>query len=171
MKLDRFRPLTLEEKRLIRQEIIDNCEPATDGGCRLYRGTRSPDGYAMKYIQGKMRPVGRFMLCYKTRESMNIDADACHGTASGCSCTHLDADCCCQGESNCPRWCVNPDHLYWGTHGENCKEKESISFRFGYNARKAKSRSLATSTPAKTRSLATTKPVEYEAPDLSAMFS
>jgi hypothetical protein len=161
MKLDRFRPLTPEEKDRIRQEIIDECELMTDGGCWVYKGTLSPKGYGMKYIQGQMRPVGRFMLCYKTRESMDIDADACHGSEAGCSCTNQDADCCCQeGGSDCPRSCVNPDHLFWGTHGDNCKEKESVSFRFGWNARKAK-----------TRCLATTETASVGVPDLSALFS
>lgn len=142
--LDRFTPLTPEEKDRIYQEIISECELMTDGGCWVYRGTLNSKGYAMKYIQGQMRPVGRFMLAYKTRESMSINMDACHGMGPGCTCTNQDADCCCNGEPNCPRSCVNPDHLHWGTHGDNCKEKESISFRFGHNARRKKMRCFAT---------------------------
>lgn len=142
-RLDRFRPLTPEEKDAIRQEIIDDCELMTDGGCWVYRGTLNGASYAMKYIQGVMRPVGRFMLAYKTRESLDFPADACHGNEV-CICTNPDADCCCGNVSDCPRSCVNPDHLFWGEHGNNCKEKESVCFRFGANARKCTRRSLAT---------------------------
>lgn len=142
MRLDRFKPLTPADKDRIYQEIIDNCELMPKGGCWLYRGTLTPAGYAMKYIQGQMRPVGRFMLCYKTRESLNINADACHGRP-GTACTNPDADDCTDG-IDCPRSCVNPDHLFWGSHGDNCRERESVSFRFGYNARKLQTRSLAT---------------------------
>jgi hypothetical protein len=139
--LDRFRPLTPDEKDNIYRAVIDNCELMTDGGCWVYRGTLNNSGYPMRYIQGKMRPVGRFMLCYHTRESFNIKADACH-IRRLIPCDNPDAD-----DSygpDCPRACVNPSHLEWGTHGDNCKEKEAISFRFGWNARKPKTRSLAT---------------------------
>lgn len=170
-KLDRFKPLSPEEKDRIYQEIISDCELMPDGGCWVYKGSLTPDGYATKYIQGQMRPVGRFMLCYKTRESLNIKADACHGNEDGCRCTNPDADCCCQDNvSDCPRACVNPDHLHWGTHGNNCKEKESVSFRFGYNARKRKkkTRSLATG---ETRSLASTQPASAQVSELSSLLS
>ena len=146
--LARFRPLTPEEKDTIWNEIIADCELMTNGGCWLYRGTINNAGYAMKYIQGQMRPVGRFMLAYKMRESMNYPADACHGNEV-CICTNPEADCCCGNVSDCPRSCVNPDHLFWGSHGKNCEEKESFQFRFGAGARKCATRSLATRKGAK----------------------
>jgi hypothetical protein len=171
--LDRFKPLSREEKDRIYQEIISECELMPDGGCWIYKGKLNPDGYAVKYIQGKTRGVGRFMLCYQTRESLDINADACHGSGAGCSCTNLDADCSCQGESSCPRSCVNPDHLYWGTHGDNCRERESTSFRFGCNARKRKNktRSFSIGKTGKTRSFSTTQPASAHVPDLSSLFS
>lgn len=143
-KLDRFRILNSDEKDRIRQEIIDDCELMTDGGCWIYRGTLNNDGYAVKYIQGRMRGVGRFMLAYKDREGMNAEGDACHGRPGSPS-VNPDAEDCFDA-SACPRSCVNPDHLFWGTHGDNCKEKESVQFRFGWNARRRanKMRSLAT---------------------------
>jgi len=105
MTLDRFRPLTSEEKDTIRQQIIDNCVVA--GDCWLYRGTINNSGYGVKYIQGKARLVSRFMLCYSTRESLDVKADACHRT------------------DQCPyRNCCNPRHLYWGSHSENAKLRE-----------------------------------------------
>ena len=142
VRTDRFRPLTPEEKDHIYQEILSECELMTLGGCWVYRGALTPKGYGTKYIQGKMRPVGRFMLAYKTRESMDMKADACHGRPGG-SCTNPDAEDCFDAV-DCPRSCVNPDHLFWGSHGDNCKEKESIQFRFGWNSRKGKTRCLAT---------------------------
>jgi len=116
--LDRFRPLTPDEKGRIYQEIVNNCELHTATSCWAWRGVRSPKGYALKYIQGQMRTVSRFMLCYTTRESLNFPMDACH-------------------KEHCPiRWCVNSDHLEWGTHEDNCEEREATQFRFGANARR-----------------------------------
>jgi hypothetical protein len=132
--MGRFRLLTGEEKDCLYQEIRNKCE--VRDGHWLYQGTLNNCGYAMRYIAGQMRPVGRFMLCYKTRESLDVRADACHGRP-GSPCQNQDADDCADG-LDCPRSCVNPDHLFWGTHGENCKQKESTAFRFGYNARKPK---------------------------------
>lgn len=157
--LDRFRFLSLEEKDRIREEIISECELMPDGGCWIYKGNLNPDGYPVKYIQGKTRGVGRFMLCYKTRESLNFKGDACHGRPNGI-CTNPDAEDC-SDVPQCPRACVNPDHLYWGTHGENCKERESTSFRFGYNARKRKKKMRSFST-AKMRSFSSTQQAPAE---------
>jgi hypothetical protein len=125
MKLDRFRLLTADEKDHIYQEIVDNCELQAD--CWVWKGAKDSAGYGVKYIQGKMRTVSRFMLAYTSRESMNVKADACH-------------------IEECPlRTCCNPAHLFWGTHGENCLEREATRFRFGANSRKSKARSLASS--------------------------
>ena len=104
-KLDRFRRLTTEEKDRIRQEIIDHCDLVAD--CWVWNGAKDAKGYGIKYIQGKMRVVSRFMLCYNTRESMDTDNDACHD----------DTQC-------CYRACCNPHHLFWGTHRENVEQRE-----------------------------------------------
>jgi hypothetical protein len=103
--LDRFRRLTGAEKDRIWQEIIDNCDLVAD--CWVYRGTANPAKcYGMKYIQGRMHTVSRFTLAYSTRESLNTNDDACH-------------------IPDCPyRACCNPQHLYWGSHPENCKQRE-----------------------------------------------
>ncbi len=71
-KLDRFRRLTLVDKERIREEILSNCDLI--GDCWVYRGTENPtECYGMKYIQGMMRTVSRFMLAYATRESLDTN--------------------------------------------------------------------------------------------------
>ncbi len=102
--LDRFRLLTLTDKDRIRQEIIDNCDLVAD--CWVYKGSKNNCSYGVKYIQGRMIAVSRFMLCYSTRESLDIKLDACH-------------------VGDCPyRACCNPKHLFWGAHADNCKQRE-----------------------------------------------
>ena len=101
--LDRFRPLTPGEFYRIKQEIIDRCDHV--GDCWVYRNV-DPTSYGMKYIQGKMRTVSRFMLACSTVQSLDIKLDACH-------------------VRECPyKACCNPEHLFWGSHRENCKQRE-----------------------------------------------
>src|ERR1700722_14609807 len=105
-KLDRFRRLTSAEKDRIREEIIANCDLTAD--CWVYRGTANPATcYGAKYIQGQRRTVSRFMLAYSSRESMTTKDDACH-------------------VNECPyKACCNPQHLFWGSHSENCAQREA----------------------------------------------
>ena len=105
--LNRFAPLSQEHKDKLRAEIIANCDLIAD--CWVYRGTENPRVcYGMKYIQGKVRTVSRFMLAYDTRESLDLKGyDACH-------------------IRECPyRACCNPAHLFWGTHPKNCEDREA----------------------------------------------
>ena len=105
-RLDRFRPLSIDDKDRIREEIVANCDLV--GDCWVYRGTANPaTSYGMKKIDGRTRTVSRFMLCYATRESLDRSGDACHDT------------------TQCPyKACCNPRHLFWGTHEDNCEIRE-----------------------------------------------
>jgi hypothetical protein len=105
--LIRFAPMSQEHKERLRAEIVENCDRIAD--CWVYRGTKNPKlCYGIKYIQGKKRTVSRFMLAYHTRESLDLRGyDACH-------------------IRDCPyRACCNPQHLFWGAHTENCKQREA----------------------------------------------
>jgi hypothetical protein len=104
--INRFSLMSKDQKGRIHAEILASCDLIAD--CWVYRGTKNPKlCYGMKYIQGKMRTVSRFMLAYATRESLDLkDYDACH-------------------VRDCPyRACCNPNHLFWGSYNENCKQRE-----------------------------------------------
>jgi hypothetical protein len=97
----RFR-LKPTEKDRIWNEIIADCVLVAD--CWLYPKTNKA-GYGMKYYAGETRTVSRFTLAYVTRESLNIELDACH-------------------VGHCPyKNCCNPAHLEWGTHRYNCEQR------------------------------------------------
>lgn len=120
MSIDRFRLLTPEEKDRIRQEIVDNCDLM--GDCWIWRGAKTSSGYGIKYIQGRMRTVSRFMLAYSTRESLDTRQDACHK------------------HNQCPyRACCNPQHLFWGSHAVNSKDRE----RYERESRESRLRELS----------------------------
>jgi hypothetical protein len=104
MILDKFKPLSLEDKERIRQEIVKKCVLVAD--CWLYPSTNSA-GYGVKRIGSKIHTTSRFMLAYHTRESLNMAQDACH-------------------VGDCPyRNCCNPKHLQWGSHSANAKHREA----------------------------------------------
>jgi len=102
--LERWTPLSPEDKDRIRQEIIARCDLI--GDCWVYR-SRNSEGYGVKRIAGKLVNVSRFMLAYTWREPLNIGMDACH-KVDRCS----------------YRACCNPDHLMWGSHRLNALQRE-----------------------------------------------
>lgn len=91
------------DKDKVKDEIFAKCDLVAD--CWVYR-VKNPDGYGLKYINGKMRTVSRFILAYYTRESLDIKFDACHVR----ECAY--------------RACCNPRHLFWGSHRENAAQRE-----------------------------------------------
>lgn len=102
--LEQFRTMTQIEMEEVRAEIVARCTLL--GDCWAYE-TTDTSGYGTKYIAGKMRSTSRFMLCYSTREPLDIKADACHNVT-------------------CPyRACCNPKHLAWGTHLQNIQQRDA----------------------------------------------
>jgi len=96
--------LSKEEKDRLFHEIVANCDLV--GDCWVFKGSKTPAGYGVKKFRGTTLVVSRFMLCYHTRESYNIKADACH-------------------VGDCPyKACCNPLHLCWGSHAANSIQRE-----------------------------------------------
>ena len=76
------------------------------GECWCYPHT-APDGYSRVRITGKNTTASRLVLCVATNKALDYDMDACHRTPL------------CRFKN-----CINPDHLYWETHAENCRRRE-----------------------------------------------
>ena len=112
--------LTREQKLALREDILDNCIP--EGDCLLWQGARTPSGYGVKRVGKRSYTVNRIMLCIATGESFDFPYDSCH------------AECCHN------RHCVNVNHLAWGSHTNNCiqreasKRKQRLTLYSGYIA-------------------------------------
>lgn len=105
-RLPEYPLLARSQKDKIREEILADCMLVAD--CWIYTGARNLDGYGMKRVGYRVHSVSRFMLAHSTGESMNIRMDACHDPLQ------------------CPyKACCNPKHLFWATHAENCKQRET----------------------------------------------
>lgn len=76
------------------------------GECWCYPRT-DPSGYGKLWFNRKSTTASRLVLCAATNKPINYGMDACHRTPV------------CRFRN-----CVNPDHLYWETHSENCKRRE-----------------------------------------------
>jgi hypothetical protein len=75
--------------------------PAERGGHWLYTGSCCKNGYGKIRDGAKFFLVHRLTLAWKTGNE-GIGLDACH-----------------ENEFECPRNCVNPDHLAWKSHRDN----------------------------------------------------
>jgi hypothetical protein len=76
------------------------------GECWCYPTTAS-DGYSKIRVGNKTTTASRLVLCVATDKPLDYGMDACHRTPL---CRHKN--------------CINPEHLFWDTHAENCKRRE-----------------------------------------------
>ena len=87
--------------RNILHKISSRAETASNG-CRIWTGRLTEDGYAAITVKGKMRKVSRLVLSRKLGRPVLPELCACHD---------------CPGGDN--KRCINPDHLWEGTHAQN----------------------------------------------------
>jgi hypothetical protein len=76
------------------------------GECWVYPHTDA-DGYSRIRVESKNTTASRLVLCCATNKPLDYGMDACHRTPL------------CRF-----RACINPEHLFWDTHAENCKRRE-----------------------------------------------
>ena len=74
-----------------------------DDGCWIWRGSIGSYGYAVFWLDGRQERASRVALFIDGRQPTDDRPFACH---------HCDN----------PR-CVRPDHLYWGSHEENMRDR------------------------------------------------
>ena len=75
--------------------------------CWIWKGSRLPSGYGKMRIGGRAgRDVGAHRISWEIHNGESISDNLC--ALHKCD----------------NRWCVNPDHIYIGTHGDNMYDRE-----------------------------------------------
>lgn len=103
---------TLAERVLSRIKV-------TADGHWLYTGSLCKNGYPKIRIGKKFFLVHRLTLAWATGND-GIGLDACHDDSK-----------------NCPRHCINPEHLAWKSHRENMLDVITKHGRLGLNRKVA----------------------------------
>jgi hypothetical protein len=81
-----------------------NILPVEQGGHWLYTGSLCKNGYPKIRDGARFLLVHRLTLAWRTGNN-GVGLDACH-----------------DDQRECPRHCVNPEHLSWKTHHENMRD-------------------------------------------------
>ena len=81
-------------------------------GCILHQGGLSTDGYARGYFNSIPSPLSRIVLETKLKRDLRPGMETLHRSKDGCY-----------------RNCINPDHLFEGSHKENMDERRRTIIR------------------------------------------
>lgn len=94
----------LHKLKYIKERFEAKFIPEPNSGCWLWEATTNPDGYGRFRYKGTLTGAHRVsLMLYKEQENKNL-----------CVLHRCDTPC-----------CVNPEHLYFGTHSENMKDRQS----------------------------------------------
>lgn len=86
-------------------KILSRTERIPETDCLIFKGSKDDNGYGMVFYQNRSRRAHRVVLSVLTGEPIDTTLVAMHT---------------CDTPS-----CVNPEHLRWGTKGENNRDRHT----------------------------------------------
>ena len=96
----------------IRLQLQDNTVRYARTGCLLFQGALTHDGYSKVTYKGKTTRLHKLVLETKLRRSLLPGMETLHRSKDGCY-----------------RNCINPEHLFEGSHKENMDERRKTIIR------------------------------------------